>query len=401
LSGTTWDTLRSIATLGISITVALGSGCQYGGCQSERSSTTSETNAVAEPETSKTELELTLEGLVRQLRDPNRREESTAALTALGVVALPALRTALREADPEARIAAVNALEEIGRPEVVDVLLPTLHDADEEVRLEAVEALGVVPDRRAVKPLLERYDKDDDSAVRYEILTTLGLIGDPSTVDFLVGETKDEDRYVRMWAMDALCTMGAANAAAFSVALLDDADVYVRKRVLASCVRALDTPEGHEALIRIALTASDFEESVFARRNLQTYPRAFGSANDLKKQIRTAALPALRQENPIQAALLLADIDDSSGVDQLIPALDHPNQFVRHHAAYQLGRVGSADAVPALIKALSDEQSLVAATAYDALIAFAEQGDSRARTAMERYTGTKFSQRLPKHPQFE
>lgn len=392
--GTTRNSLRLVAVLGVSV-ITLSSGCQYSGCHSETNDT--------EPGTSRTpsELEVTLERLVRQLRDPSQREESAAALTALGVTALPALRTALREADPEVRVAAVDVLEEIGRPEVVELLLPTLNDADEDVRLEVVEALGVVRDRRAVKPLLAQYDKDDDSAVRYEVLTTLGLIGDPSAVDFLVGETKDEDRYVRMWAMDALCTMGSANAAALSVALLSDSDVYVRKRTLSSCVTALDTPAGHDALIRVALSASDFEESVFARRNLQRSLQTAGDSNDLKKRIRAAALPALEQKNPIQAALLLADIDDSSGVDQLIAALDHPSHFVRHHAAYQLGRVGSADAVPALIKALNDGQSLVAATAYDALIAFAEQGDSRARTAMEGYTGTKFNQRLPKHPQFE
>lgn len=385
--------------LGVALVLSIltaGSSCQSGGCQSE-------TARVAEPAASPTrsELETTLERLIRQLRDPGQRDESAAALTALGVTAIPALRTALGDADPEVRITVVEVLEGIRKPEVVDVLLSALNDSDEEVRLEAVEALGIVTDRRAVKPLLERYDKDDDSAVRYEILTTLGLIGDPSTASFLVAQTKDDDRYVRMWAMDALCTMGDANAHNLSVALLSDPDIYVRKRVLSSCGTALDTPDGQDALIRIALSGSDFEESVFARRDLQRSMQHAGPANDLKNRIRTAALPALKGENPIQAALLLADVDDSSGVDQLVAAVDHPNHFVRHHAVYQLGRVGSADVVPALIKALQDKQSLVAATAYDALIDFAEQGDSRAKEAMAGYTGTKFNQRLPKSPNFE
>jgi HEAT repeat protein len=370
--------------------VILVGGCQPSGCRSG-----SPPEPTVAP-TAHSAVDDAVSKLIGKLRVEAERDDAIGALAALGETAIPALGKALKSGDAEARIAVVDALERIGTPAVTDALLTAFGDADEDVRYEAVEALGVVRDRRAVQPLLARYAKDNDDQVRYEILTTLGLIGDPAAGELLVAETRSEDRYERMWAMDALCTMKHESAPRLVVTLLRDSDIYVRRQVLSSCPKALDTPDGHAALIRTSLDADDFDEAVRARRNLETYLKTLAPGSELQKHIRDAARPALQGEHPVQAALLLADVGDSSGTAQLIAALEHPNYFVRHHAAYQLGRVGGPEAVPPLIGALQDKQALVAATAYDALVTFAEQGDGRAKKAVESYKGTKFDQKLAK-----
>jgi HEAT repeat protein len=369
-----------------------GFGCRGSGCQPTETSApprAEETGAQA-----KSELAATVEGLARKLGDEDTRDDATAALTALGETAIPQLAAALGHADADARIAVLDVLEAIAGPRTTEILLTALDDSDEDVRLRAVEVLGVTRDRHAVQPLIERYAKDDDDQVRYEILTTLGLLGDPAAADLLVEETADSDRYVRMWAMDALCTMRDPRSPRLAVVLLRDPDPFVRRQVLSSCPAALDDEAGHAALIETALAAADFDEAVRARRNLQRYLAQSRDAEKLRHRIRAAALAALPGERPTNAAFLLADADDPAGIRVLIDAIGSPDHFVRHHAAYYLGRLGGPDAVTALVEALDDEQPLVAATAHDALLGLAERGDAQAKEAVARYKGPQFEQRL-------
>jgi HEAT repeat protein len=339
----------------------------------------------------------TIDALVARIEADPDDAEAGAALGALGSTGIPALRAAMEHPDADVRTALVNVLEAIATDDTVDPLLSALGDVDENVRVEVVEALGVVRSRRSVPPLLERYPREDAGRVRYEILTSLGLIGDPAAVDLLVGETHSSDRYARMWAMSALCAMEDPRAARLVISLIRDPDLYVRRHVLSSCGTALDSAEGRAALIETALTAADFDETVRARRNLQRYLQG-ASATDLQAQMRAAARAALQEgRQPERAALLLADIGDPAGTDALIAALDDPDPFVRHHAAHELGRLGDARAVPGLIAALADPHELVAATAYDALRIFAERKDERARAAVANYRGPRLGTVSPEN----
>jgi HEAT repeat protein len=343
-------------------------------------------------------LQRTIDDLVARLEVDPDDADAGAALAALGSVGIPTLRTAMGHPDPDVRIALVNVLEAVATDDAVDPLLRTLDDTDENVRVEAVEALGVVKNRRAVLPMLARYPRENDAQVRYEILTTLGLIGDPAAVALLDTETRSRDPYARMWAMSALCALRERSAARLVIAMIRDPELYVRRHVLSSCGVALDSTEGHAALIETALTAVNFDEAVRARRNLQGYLQRGASVTDLQRRIRAAALAALQgAQQPERAALLLADIGDPAGADALIAALEHLDPFVRHHAAYELGRLGDARAVPGLIKALSDSYELVAATAHDALLVFADGNDERARAAVAGYAGPRLERRLRKN----
>lgn len=357
------------------------------GCQSTRGSGPPATDAALSP---------TIARLTASLRKEDGRESAQAALVALGEPAVPALSEALRDPDPEVRLAAIETLERIQTATVVEPLLAAAQDREAVVRLRAVEALGMVPDPRTVQRLMTQYHSDDDDQVRYEILTTLGKIGDPRAAGLLMAETKSRDRYVRMWAMDGLCTMRDERAPALAVSLVKDPEPYVRQQVLRSCAALLDTPPGHAALIRVAVTDADFDATVEARRQLRNALQRAGSGGALGGQIRTAGRAALSGPQPTHAALLLADIGDPAGAQALRAALADPNVFVRHHAAYALGHVGGPESVPALIAALRDPQPLVTATAYDSLSLFAERGDARAKAAVDRYQGKRFEGRLPR-----
>jgi len=316
-------------------------------------------------------------------RDPAELDPLVDALAALGPAAIPHLVDAgLRDPNEDVRGAVVEALGKIGGEDAGPALLAALKDENSDIRQKAVEQLGELRVKSAAKPLLDQYQRDKDPQVRYECLTSLGLIGDPVAADLLLKETRSEDPYVRMWAADGLCEMGDQHASAVALALLHDPDRYVREQVLRSCVRALDTPEGHQALIAMALS-DDFQISVWVRRDLHSYVESGGGKTEVADTIRAAALRALQGDQAVRGALLLGDLADPVATDRLIEALHDPDQWVRHHAAFLLGRIGEGRAVPPLIEALGDPVPLVSATARQALQEFAKRGDTRAAEAIK------------------
>jgi hypothetical protein len=176
--------------------------------------------------------------------------------------------------------------------------------------------------------------------------------------------------------------------------LLRDPDARVREQVVRSCSHVFDTPEGHRALIDLALTTPDFQASVWARRSLMSYMQSGPNGTDVADQVRTTAREALSGPQGLRAALLLGDLGDKVAIDRLLDALHDPDSWVRHHAAYLLSRIGDRRAVPALAEALHDPVELVAVTAYSSLQWFAKDGDARAQRAIAGYTGKKTTQPL-------
>ena len=313
----------------------------------------------------------------------------------MGDAALPQLSKALKDPNENIRLVAVAALSKMHGPGAVDGLLAALADTSSDVRVSAVEGLGNLGDRRAVQPLLQQYAKDDSPQVRYECLTSLGSIGDPSTVDFLVKGTSDEDQFVRLWAIDALCQMGDPHAQERALVLVHDPNPAVRDQVIRACGDAFNTADGRQTLIQLALDADEFPTTVWARRHLTGFVEHGPNGPQLAEQIRAQALPALTGPHAVRAAMLLGDLGDRAATQQLIVALRDPDYLVRHHAAFLLAKLRDRRAVPALIVALNDKVEIVAASAYNALEWFADDGDPRARAAVHNYKGKKFTQRMP------
>ncbi len=88
-----------------------------------------------------------------------------AAVEALGMIgdarAVPALFTALEDADDSIRETAAEALGRIGDQSALDVLIRSLHDYSEWVRRASAEALGLLGDDRAIEPLSDALTDED------------------------------------------------------------------------------------------------------------------------------------------------------------------------------------------------------------------------------------------------
>jgi len=329
--------------------------------------------------------------------DEDELAPTLTAIAALGEPAIPPVAAALNDADENVRLVAVQALQKIGGARVLEPLLSALRDRSKPVRRQAVESLGALRDRRVVQPLLKQFAADPDRHVRYECLTSLGAIGDPAASPALVKSTHDNDPLTRKFAMQALCWMHDPKAPALAAELARDANADVRTDVLVKCEAALDTPQGHQALIDLAISSDDFATSTLARRNLGNYRQSASPAAALTEQMRRAGRAGLTEPaHTVNAALLLGDLRDPAAVDGLCTALQSPNYLLRFVAARQLGQIGDPRAVPALIAALGDSQEAVTAMAYNALQWFAQDGDARAQEAVNNYKGKKFDHPMPR-----
>ncbi len=96
----------------------------------------------------------------------------------------------------------ISDLRKLG-PSAVDYLIINLRDSDKKVRLAAVDALGEIGDRRAYEHLV-RMLGDPDHDVRFACVVALGAMGDEQAMGPLTKACRDKNGFVRAVAQEML-----------------------------------------------------------------------------------------------------------------------------------------------------------------------------------------------------
>lgn len=195
-----------------------------------------------------------LPALAQALRDEDEpvRLNAAYALGEIGGPAVPALADALRTGPEDARRAAGYGLAAAGAP-AVEALLGMAGNAEEQVRLAAVDALGDLGPTAAVAvPVLAGALGDESGWVRRHAAEALGFVGAAAgdAAPALAEALRDERPYVRFNAATALARIGPGAAAAVPalVQTLGDADRYARGWA-ALALRRIGTAEAQDALL--------------------------------------------------------------------------------------------------------------------------------------------------------
>jgi len=103
---------------------------------------------------------------------------------------------------PLERWRVVSDMETKGRS-AVDRLTRELQSDDKRVRIAAADALGNIGDQQAFDPLAQLlFDKDQD--VRFATTVALGKLGGSRSIKALEDACKDKNCFVRMAAEEAL-----------------------------------------------------------------------------------------------------------------------------------------------------------------------------------------------------
>ena len=150
------------------------------------------------------------------LPDATYSAEAGLALSFMGSAAVPVLKDAVSDDDPDVRKEALRSLGKLRERASIDpqVVIPTLiaalDDGEAEVREVAVTYLGIVRDSPAKEvPALTNALADDDAAVRAAAATALGAYGPEaeSALPALRKATKDADEQVQREAGRAIITI--------------------------------------------------------------------------------------------------------------------------------------------------------------------------------------------------
>jgi cellulose synthase operon protein C len=260
-----------------------------------------------------------VERIEKQLHssDPAARREAAAQLGELPVaVARRLIPAALDDPEDEVRLAAAEAAVALRLPGVSERVIPWLSATDRRMRLAAAELLALYPTARATATL-GRVLGDPDQEVRIAAATALGASGDPAAAMPLLGHLDDTVPEVQARVVGALARLGDPSAV---VPLIGKVQ-HPRPTVRLAVVQALGKLGDARAASALVLALRDTQGSV-----------------------RVAALVALGQLRASEATAPIAAL-----------LVDQQDEEVREAALRALARIGTPEALQALLKALETD----------------------------------------------
>lgn len=217
--------------------------------------------------------------------------------------------------DENIRKDAAIALSSFKDTNVVQSLLNALEDPSYWVRLTVISSLGVIGDPRTIEPLEAALKNNLSKDFRAEVVKIMGVIGGENAVETLIEMLKDQERVVHLNAYDALIQIGPM-AIEQLISVFTDQDPAVRELVVGVIGRI-----GDKLGLDLLITA----------------------LGDKSPDVRVAAVKAL------------GSLSDSSVIKPLIKALGDEMPDVRRSAVRYLGEIGDPQAVIPLIDHLKDE----------------------------------------------
>ena len=298
-----------------------------------------------------------------------------AAIQALGEIgvcsSIKDLLGCLNDPDPDVRIDAAEVLGKIQNKDALEPLLDVTKAIDGDLVINAVRSLGQISDRtdkKVVDRLIEMLE-DDDAVYRpdedledemdfdpswdvhLEAVRALGRIGDPKAVDPLVKYLTDEfAQDISHDIFRALISIKDEAAVDILIKLLKDSDDLLRKRI-AGLLGDVDHPKAVEVLTNTLLD-----------KNADVRISAAGSLvkiGDPQNILVPLALLLKDQDQEVRTEVvgLFAQIDNPEVTEHLLPMLKDPVRDVRKKAAEVLGNLRTSEAVDPLLELLkkSDE----------------------------------------------
>lgn len=291
--------------------------------------------------------------LVETIEDADYDKSRTAALAILVLpnkYTVPHLIRLLKNKHPHARQNAAWALGFCDDKDIAAYIHPALKDKNAEVRREAVLALRRLGNNRSVAILIEALKTEKDQWVRYDIARTLGAFRNRSAV-FTLTEVlaKDKNWYVKSACAEALGHIGSDKA-------------------INTLAKVLVTDAGENAA--------------------WTRMKAAWALAEIGKKSIPSLINALRDNEEVtrrRAGWALIKIG-TPAVNALISSLHEINGFTRERAARTLGWIGSDRADTSLIWALKDKEPSVVSSAAWAL---GRIGSAKALPALQVLTFNK------------
>ena len=327
-------------------------------------------------------------------------------LTALGSKSdanLNAVVQRLSNGDPDIRGAAVDVLGQIGGPKTAAAVNAVLNNtASQDSAVSALQKIGA-PSVPLVVAHLEDPAAAGDIAFRQQMVGTLDSIADPSAVPELIkiaGQTGQPSvqRLAQVALADTvLAAYQSVQTAKDAVtAAKDPAAKTAAQAALTKANAALPAVQSAEPTLQGILSDTAAESESRSQSALALgqcgRPAAIAalvtSLGDFDAQVRDASATGLQSSGaaavgPLSAALAAGDTVKRTGAAQALGGIGTPAAVaaltqafsspatpdpVREGAVVGLSRSGNPSVIPTLVKALGDQDGLVASAAQDGLL---------------------------------
>ncbi len=265
----------------------------------------------------------------------------------------------------------VTALESIGSPNSVDVLLKALKNPDGHTRKISARALGTLLGEDAVGPLFEALQKETYRDVLEEMTDTVAAIASESVKKGLCVLLSSKREELREMGARGLGLVGDEEALRFLQEAAGDRSPNVRKMSYKSMAR-LGIPEAADSVVR---GLKDENDDV----RLSVLKALGGWTGEL---IKAALLESLRDRNlwvRYHAVALLGDMEDDGVEDAVIEVLRKDEAPVKAAAAKALEAIGSSMALPELKVFLNHPDAQVRAAVENAIERIGSDADFRDR----------------------
>ena len=211
---------------------------------------------------------------------------------------LPAITAALKDPNPEVRVAAVRALATLRREDSIELMRPYLKDADPQLVVTAASALAESPkesDRRSAEDAFRRLASDTREQavpIRFEVARALGQVRNPHFRPLVIPLIYDADLTVAREAIQSAGRLGpkssGGDAAATDFLFVPPLVSLLRNRLLKSAAREVLVGYGEQIVDTLAYFLKDKDEDIWIRRHVPSTLGLIPGSRSL--EVLTAAL---------------------------------------------------------------------------------------------------------------
>ena len=320
-----------------------------------------------------------LSGLTEALQnlDDSTRESTLNALRQMSRTALPTLLSLLSDKNFHTRRGAAWALGELRDAAGVPLLLDTLHDPDYLVAADAALALGRIKDPVSVPELLESLGHENwrVSKAASKALAWIGVPAAPGLIEILNDKTSPTRKQVR--AIDALARIKHEAVAATILKATNSRNVEIRSAAIEALRDNLDAT----SIKRLIECLGDTARSRWSKQRICDLAasilisvgtdEALGAVKRWRKSESHAPAAAPGGSGKKGKERLARLIEENATMrSDLSEALQDSDWVVRRDAVLVLGQAPADHAVPRLLVALSDEDNQVRMSAASTLANF-------------------------------
>ena len=260
---------------------------------------------------------------------------------------MPLMLDALKDDDDNVRATAIEHIGKAGESSVMDTLIDIIETGDIWTAFPAVDALGRIGDGKAVPALIKALDK---KTLRAPAIKSLGLIGDPDTLKYIVPFIEDPSKTVQEEALRSL-------------------ERYYRKGVpeefITGEIKRIIGDRALEALISHAWSnKSEVRISAILVLGLMKDERAYGPLLEISQEENFA--------EDVKKAFVFIGRD---APESLLKLFETGSLYQKRFICEVAGRIASPVYYPAFEKLLQDEDGHIRSIAA---IALSKIGDRKA-----------------------